>query len=55
MTTFILILSVIGGCGISVTSVPGFAAQAECQAAGTAWETVQKHGLHNFVCVAQTK
>lgn len=54
MATWVLILSLSAGYGVSVNSVPSFATQAICQAAGAQWKgslNVPMGTKASFVCV----
>jgi hypothetical protein len=59
MTSFALILTMIVNTP-TITAIPGFATEAECQSAGVAWQVRMKREVAPgvaalFVCVEQGK
>lgn len=58
-TTFVLILTILTNAGPSITAVPGFRSDYNCQEAGRAWAanmpafTLMQPGHIQFVCKPQ--
>lgn len=50
MTTWTLILTILYN-GAAIHDVPGFYSETDCNVAGRVWETKQKVGATNWVCV----
>lgn len=60
MVTWVLILTLMGGFGSSISATPGFTSLEACQAAGAVWkndiESNHKAGsIQRFVCVSTAK